>query len=148
MEPKKKTSKNEWSPAPRKDFGGKFSKKTMAPTESEEKQDKTKKDQKPSRDEYHAPFKKTNEWIHISKKDKDIHSPYPKKGDPKKDQETSRDAPHKKQYDYNKPSKDESKPTPKKVIAKPVDSKKINDKKTGSSGKKNPHTPSSKERIY
>ena len=56
----------------------------------------------------------------------------------KKDQETSWNTPRKKQHDYNKPAGSGS----------PIDSKKINDKKTGSSGKKNPHTRSSKERIY
>ena len=104
MEPKKKTSKHEYTPAPRKNSDGKYSKKT----ESEKL---------------------------------------------KQDQETSWNTPRKKYPDYNKPAigspiDEHKKTSPKKVIAKPVDSKKINDKKTGSSGKKNPHTPSSKERIY
>jgi hypothetical protein len=109
MEHKKKTSKNEWSPAPRKDSDKNYSKKT----ESKEKQDE--------------PKKKTSKHEFPSVPRKDYGGKFSK--------ETM--APE-----------DKSKPTPKKVIAKPVDSKKINDKKTGSSGKKNPHTPSSKERIY
>jgi hypothetical protein len=75
--------------------------------------------------------------------------------EPKK--KTSKDegnTPRKKQNEYSKPAgsgspiDDHKKTSPKKVIAKKIDSKKINDKKTGSSDKKNPHTRSSKERIY
>ena len=72
------------------------------------------------------------------KTSKKEYTPAPRNSDGKYSKETE----SKRLIDEHK------KTSPKKVIAKPVDSKKINDKKTGSSDKKNPHTPSSKERIY
>jgi hypothetical protein len=104
---------------------------------------------KTSKDEGNTPRKKQNEYSKPA-------GPPPRTNekDHKKDQETSWNTPRKKQNEYSKPAgsgspiDDHKKTSPKKVIAKPVDSKKINDKKTGSSDKKNPHTRSSKERIY
>ena len=139
MEPKKKTSKHEYTPAPRKNSDGKYSKKT----ESE----KLKQDQETS---WNTPRKKYPDY---NKPSGGNYSKETESKRMKKDQETSWNTPRKKYPDYNKPAigspiDEHKKTSPKKVIAKPVDSKKINDKKTGSSGKKNPHTPSSKERIY
>ena len=97
-----------------------------------------KKKTSTSKNEWNTPREKQNEYSKpkdtVPRKDEKD----PKK-DPKKDQKPYPNAPREKQNEFQHP---------KKVIAKPVDSKKINDKKTGSSGKKNPHTPSSKERIY